>query len=66
MEVSIPNIQRPEELAAAYLRKLGFEACPDWAGSVLRVSTQERSLRLSWTRLRLVLVWIRCPLSSCL
>lgn len=31
-----PNIQRLEELAAAYSRKLGSEACPDWAGSVLR------------------------------
>lgn len=38
----IAHIQRPEELAAACQRKLGFEACPDWAGSV--VSSQELSL----------------------
>lgn len=37
----IAHIQRPEELAAACQRKLGFEACPDWAGSV--VSSQELS-----------------------
>lgn len=37
----IAHIQRPEELAAACQRKLGFEACPDWAGSV--VISQELS-----------------------